>query len=133
WPARYAQLAAYHADHGHCTVPLNWVVADGTRLGRWVAAQRRHHKLGELDDDKVAKLDALGFDSVLDGEWDAYYDALGAYFELHGDLRVKDEFRTPAGARLGVWINAQRRAWKAGDLGADRVKMLAELGFEWKV
>lgn len=43
WDARYAELAAYRAQHGNCYVPRNY--PQNQALSNWVANQRCHYKI----------------------------------------------------------------------------------------
>jgi hypothetical protein len=61
WRDKVAQLQAYAHTHGGSTaVPQRF--KDNPALGGWVTRQRHFRKKGKLSDEKVAALDALGFD-----------------------------------------------------------------------
>jgi hypothetical protein len=60
WSERFTQLAAYKEEFGHCLVPARW--NESPALGRWVVHQRRVRKAGKLSPDRIARLEALGFD-----------------------------------------------------------------------
>jgi hypothetical protein len=61
WREKLAQLQAYADAHGGSTaVPQRF--KDNPSLGGWVTRQRHFRKKGKLSDEKVAALDALGFD-----------------------------------------------------------------------
>ncbi|MBF0308608.1 MAG: helicase associated domain-containing protein [Magnetococcales bacterium] len=55
-------LAKFKEEHGHCHVPLDWI--PNPKLGLWVLGQRQRKQRGELKQERVQRLDALGF------EWD---------------------------------------------------------------
>jgi hypothetical protein len=67
WEAQLAQLVAYKAAHGDCSVPKGWV--EDPPLGTWVHNQRvgkqkldrGEHTLG-MTVARAARLTALGFD-----------------------------------------------------------------------
>jgi hypothetical protein len=61
WDASFKHLTAYRASFGDCLVPKKFLAADGTKLGLWVAAQRRDYVAGVLSDDRVERLDAIAF------------------------------------------------------------------------
>jgi hypothetical protein len=50
------ELEAFAKEHGHCNVPFA-----NPQLGKWVDNQRLFHKKGSLSDDRVKRLDDLGF------------------------------------------------------------------------
>lgn len=62
WDQRYELLREFHAQHGHTNVPQS-----NPELGRWACKQRsqyslrRRGKKNQLTDDRVEKLEALGF------------------------------------------------------------------------
>jgi len=58
WNENCSKLEAYHARCGHCNVPR--YKADPA-LRRWVDKQRKALKNGTLKPDRVARLDAIGF------------------------------------------------------------------------
>lgn len=60
WSERFEQLAAYKEEFGHCLVPARWT--ESPALGRWVVHQRRVRKAGKLSPDRIARLEALGFE-----------------------------------------------------------------------
>jgi hypothetical protein len=128
WWTRYDQLVAYHKDHGHCNVPSQDEA--NRQLGKWVSRQRYLNKKGELEDDRVAKLNELGFVwNSQDQSWQKRYGQLVAYHKDHGHCNVpsQDEDR-----QLVRWVKTQREFKKDGKLADDRVAKLNELGFQWR-
>ena len=65
WDKRYEELVQYKQLHGHCNVPQGW--KQNVPLGRWVMKQRvQYHKKrrgqkSQMHDDRIQKLEALGF------------------------------------------------------------------------
>ena len=59
----YRRLKAYRAEHGDCLVPHSYVTPEGTKLGRWVATQRKYHNddRGRLSEERTTRLEVLGF------------------------------------------------------------------------
>ena len=56
WDERLDELTKYKAKHGHCNVPQS----QGS-LGIWVQSQRAAYKKGKLSEERVQKLEDLGF------------------------------------------------------------------------
>ena len=48
-------------NDGNVNVPVRYKTGDGFPLGKWVSHQRSHYKKNELDDDRIRRLDELGF------------------------------------------------------------------------
>jgi hypothetical protein len=59
WDNKYAALAEYQREHGHCCVST---VDPGYRsLANWVHKQRKLRRDGRLNVEQIWRLDALGF------------------------------------------------------------------------
>ena len=132
WEESFELLKAYKEEHGHCVVPVR-AEYRGFSLGSWVVQQRKMGKSGKLAKDRVSQLNAIAFTWVV-GEsprpWDESFELMKAYKEEHGHCRVpKDaEYRE---VKLGVWVNGQRKAHKAGKLSENRRTRLDDIGFCW--
>jgi len=137
WDERLAALEAYKSEHGHCRVPGAY--KPNKRLGAWVKTQRQSHAKGKLPSERVAKLEALGFEwTLLHGSstgrlaiWDERLAALEAYKSEHGHCRVPQGYKL--NKQLGRWVNAQRLFYAKGKLSSERIAKLEALGFEWKL
>jgi len=133
WDKTLELLQAYCEANGHCAVPDTFVAADGTKLGRWVAAQRSLHK--KLSAERVERLEAVEFvwrsPVGLADAWDAHFELLTAYHAAHGDCAVPKLFAAADGTKLGAWVTTQRTAYKAGKLSPERVERLGAVGFAW--
>jgi hypothetical protein len=64
WLADYAELVAFHAEHGHCNVKTKGWPPDHplARLGRWVNRQRVRKRDGSILPEQERLLRKLGFD-----------------------------------------------------------------------
>ena len=67
--------------------------------------------------------------------WDAWYDLAKKYYEFHGNLKMKEWFKTfngvdydPNGLRLYQWIIGQKVAYKNGKLTKERMEKLDAIG-----
>ena len=65
WSLNLGRLAAYKAARGTCDVPQKFSSPDGAKLGLWVKNLRASRRTGVLSADRVARLDALGFNWVV--------------------------------------------------------------------
>ena len=139
WEQNYAAATQYYLEHGDLEVPIKYETPSGFGLGVWLGAQRAAHKAGELPQEQVERLDALGMDwtNRNDRKWQAAYDAAARYYQAHGDLNVPSEYIDPDGVLLGKWVSRQRYAWQNPDrssarLTPERKALLDQLGMVWQ-
>jgi superfamily II DNA or RNA helicase len=139
WEDRLAEVAAFVTKHGHCEIPLNH--PENPKLGRFVNNTRTQWNGGQLSDDRITKLDALGFlwassrKTILaaDGisaDWQARFEQLKAYKERFGDCSVPVKWNE--NPQLGTWVSNQRQERKSGTLHPERQRLLDEIGFDWR-
>ena len=129
WDERLEQLIKYKAEHGHCSVS----VSQGP-LGGWVQHQRKVRKKGKLLEERVQKLDELGFVWApprgprrgTNSAWNERLDELAKYQAEHGHCNVPQSH-----GPLGKWVQHQRLNLKEGKLLEERVQKLDELGIVW--
>ena len=110
WEQNYAAATQYYLEHGDLEVPIKYETPSGFGLGVWLGAQRAAQKAGELPQEHVERLDALGMDwtNRNDRKWMSLYDVAAAYYHEHGNLNVPSEYVTPDGVLLGKWVARQR-------------------------
>ena len=139
WEQNYAAATQYYLEHGDLEVPIKYETPSGFGLGVWLGAQRAAHKAGELPQEQVARLDALGMDwtNRNDRKWMSLYDVAAAYYHEHGSLNVPSEYVTPDGVLLGKWVARQRYAYLNPDRSSARVTperkaLLDKLGMVWE-
>lgn len=135
----YATATQYYLEHGDLEVPIKYETPSGFGLGVWLGAQRAAHKAGELPQEQVERLDALGMDwtNRNDRKWMSLYDVAAAYYHEHGNLNVPSEYVTPDGVLLGKWVARQRYAYLNPDRSSARVTperkaLLDKLGMVWE-
>lgn len=141
WDRMYGALRTFHRTTGHLDVPRGWS-AEPT-LAAWIATQRFLRKSGALAADRVAKLEALGFEwrrpaaaavderprSPRAASWEQAVQALRDYRSQHGDCAVPA--RWPKNRKLAQWVANQRFLRKQGRLSRERIDELDRLGFLW--
>ena len=139
WEQNYAAATQYYLEHGDLEVPIKYETPSGFGLGVWLGAQRAAHKAGELPQEQVEWLDALGMDwtNRNDRKWMSLYDVAAAYYHEHGNLNVPSEYVTPDGVLLGKWVARQRYAYLNPDRSSARVTperkaLLDKLGMVWE-
>jgi hypothetical protein len=139
WEERYAELVAFHAEHGHTNVTERV----NKRLSFWRDTQREFRSKGLLSADRIAKLDQIGFEWEAPGRagrsreewneelWKAKLRELVAFQERFGHCHVPVLWEE--NQKLGSWVAEQRKRYREGRLEADRVTRLEALGFQWEV
>lgn len=143
WNERFAALAKFKSQFGHCMVPARY--AADPRLGHWVMTQRRQFHLmrksrpSSMTLERISKLESLEFAWSIRMEpekmWKMRYDELRRYKAAFGDCLVPQRFSV--NPKLGTWVNTQRRHYKLLKEGKhscmtqERIKLLEDLGFAW--
>ena len=133
WEERFAQLLAFRERFGHCRVPMRW--AEDTCFAHWMHNLRVFRNRGTLNDERIARLEAIGFEwkgpqfrcPTFDAHWESMFAQLVAFHAQHGHTEVPPGSMAATG--LGKWVQRQRHAVKRGELRADRRAQLEALGF----
>ena len=140
WSVMYEQAKKYYQENGDLEVPARYVTADGYSLGHWIYNQRyiRKGKLeGDLTEEKIAKLDAIGmrWDIKTETSWEKNFRAAKRYYEENGNLDVPVKYVTDDGISLGQWLCTVRMWERAGVhpkyLTKERKCQLEEIGMVW--
>lgn len=130
WEANLAALQAFIAANGHGNVPH--LYDPNPLLGYFVASQRARYAKGRLPAEKIAQLEAIGFNWKSPGRDPLRPERLrqlAAYRERFGHCNVTTSWsENPA---LGRWVRYQRILRAAGDLAAEDIQALDALGFQW--
>ena len=142
WDLMYQKAKAYYQEHGDLNVPKRYKTEEGYSLGTWIQTQRKvrnGEQYGNLDERRIAKLDAIGmvWDNFRDIAWEKNYVAAKRYYEEHGDLLVTTDDKKYYGVRLGRWLSQLRTSRKSGLRGAylteERICALDKIGMVWDV
>ena len=102
WDEMYESLSRFHREFGHTRVPQKW--KQNRSLGHWVAVQRRQRKLGRLSEDRIAKLDSLGFEwtpmrggvgkvGIHTPAWESMFAQLEEFYRTHGHSHVPQQYK----------------------------------------
>ena len=131
WFKIYDRLKQYHATKGDADVPSSW--KEDPKLAKWLQAQRQRRKKGQLTDEEVRLLDALGvtWKSRDVGTWEDRYQDLLEFKEKHGHCNVPVAYKETA--KLGAFVNSMRTKKASGDLSQQRIELLERVGFQWAV
>lgn len=139
WEDRYQELVQFKTEHGHCNAPFDY--PENLKLGRFVHSMRRQRKAGKLASERIAKLEAVGFDWApgrhpgpgddgMSPAWKTRFDELLRYRDEHGDCDVPTKWtKNP---QLGNWVGYQRQERKRDVLHPERERLLDGIGFIWE-
>lgn len=127
WLHRYTALVRYKKKYGHCKVPQRW--SKNKTLANWVKIQRSLYRKEKLSEQKIAQLNALGFEwTTFKANWQAQYDKLLRYKKKYGHCNITDT--RCKNKRLTAWLGTQRAEYKKGRLNPARVTLLESLGIQ---
>jgi len=100
--------------------------------------------VGRLTDDRIRRLEELGFVWSLRDDWMKHYEELRVYRSQFGNCNVPARYTQ--NRRLGIWVSAQRQLYKSlktpgldskkqrpSSLTAERIDLLNNLGFTWTI
>ena len=59
WEQNFRAAEAYYREHGDLRPAKRYTTPDGVKLGSWLAYQREKHSRGELEAEKVTRLNAI--------------------------------------------------------------------------
>jgi len=129
WKWAYAAYCDYLAANGaHPKSEGEW---KGWKVGQWASRQRTSRRLGDLDEARAAKLEAIGF------AWDArpamrqrFIDAYCSFVEDNG--RPPENHERWEGINVGNWAISQRKARRKGKLTGEVIGELDKVGFFWE-
>jgi superfamily II DNA or RNA helicase len=129
WEEKFAELLAYKEINGHCNVPSH---CKNQGLGGWVTTQRTVRKTGLLSEERIQRLNQIGFVwDILDAWWEEKFAELLAYKEINGHCKVP--VKGSEHPQLGSWVDRQRLYRKEGKLSEERIQRLDEIGFVWNL
>jgi Helicase associated domain len=99
--------------------------------------------VGRLTNDRIRRLENLGFMWSLRDDWQKHYEELKEYKKQYGHCNVPARYAK--NRRLGIWVSAQRQQYKimqtpaelrpkrSASLTQDRINMLNKLTFTWTI
>ena len=132
WEIAFEKLQQYHSQQGPAIVSKKYKTPDGFALGKWAAVQRQAKWNGKLPQEKVRRLDKLGFVWYKRPDFHSTMEQLQAYHAEHGHLMVPSRFKSPTGFALGSWVRQLQKARSKGKLSKEQTHRLDKLGFAWE-
>lgn len=134
WYEHYGELLKFIEEVNHSRPTRSYMTSGGISLGSWVSTQRTKKDL--LTHEQIELLEK----SHPTWTWDAYesdfqngLNQLEAYVQSGNDvMSLSQNYVSPDGFALGVWINGIRQSYKKGSLPEARIKSLEEIkGWAW--
>jgi hypothetical protein len=128
WYGMFRRLVAYQKKYGSTNVTKRY--KEDPKLGIWVCTQRSSYNKKELSEERINRLDSIGFVWKLGVQqipWDDMYQKLVAYKKKHRSTNVHRN--SPADPRLGNWVHHQRTFYKTKTISIDRINQLESIGF----
>ena len=136
WDVRFDQLVEYKDKYGHCNIST--LDGDNKQLGQWVHTQRTTYNKGKLPDEKINRLEGIGFSwagGVSRGRrvlgrgkpsvgWDERFKELVQFKDKNRHCNVPRKY-----PKLGSWVKDQRQLYKKNKLLPDQIKLLKGIGF----
>jgi hypothetical protein len=106
-----------------------------TQISTWLANQRAKKRQGELDNQKVMKLESVPNWTWMPlndlPQWQKNFDVLKAYVDEYGSAKVSKKLVID-GFNVWQWINYQRSRYRKGELKAWQVSLLESLrDWDW--
>ncbi|MFA4919901.1 MAG: Helicase associated domain protein [Thermodesulfovibrionales bacterium] len=134
WEQGFQSTLKFKEQTGDANSPKQHTTPEGFSLGSWQNSQRMFYKKGKLAEDRIKRLEAIGFVwSQYDEAWEQGFQATLKYKEQTGDANSHRRHKTPEGFQLGRWQNRQKTFYKRDKLPEDRIKRLEEIGFVWSL
>ena len=129
WETGFKYLYEYYKFNGDALVANNYITDDGYNLGDWVSNQRIRYKKGYLSEERIKKLNSIGFVwEPQKARWQEQFAEAKRYFEKNGSMSVSKNYVTDSGVKLRYWIDTQKKAYKKGTLDSSQIVRLEQIG-----
>lgn len=134
WETGYQETLKYKQQFGNANASQSYKAPDGFNLAVWQHNQMARYNKGELDKERIKRLNEVGFSwNLLDEAWKKGYQETVKYKGEYSNANVPHRYKTLDGFNLGVWQGTQKSAYKKGNLDSDKIKLLEDLGLVWDV
>ena len=126
WEESYNKLVQYELENHSCNVSEK----EDFKLNKWVYAQRKLFKYKKLSEERILKLNNIGFkfDSncgLTNDTWNKNYDKLVEYKKQHGNCNVNSY----KNKKLYYWVHQQVNGITHQNV--DKIKKLKLLGVDF--
>ena len=141
----FEQAKAYKEKHSSFKISVK--VQEGNEtlkiLARWLNYQRSYHGKGDLEQQRVEKLESIGFpwrthpakvetkktpNATHEEQWNKNYEKIKQFHQANGHCNL---LTTHDDQSLYFWLKRQRSAYHKEQLRQDRQELLDALGINW--
>lgn len=127
WEAMYQEAKRYYQKHGNLSIPAKYRTSDGMPLRSWLSRQRSSYAKGQLAQNKIDKLNAVGMVWDCGDPWMNSFHAAKKYYEEHGNFELTQN-AVVDGVWLGKWIAVQaKRLRESAPIPEEQRKLLETL------
>ena len=106
----FEETLRYKKQHGTANAPEVYKTPEGFKLGSWQSTQRQNFKNGKLEQDRIKKLEEIGFVwELLEESFNQGFEETLRYKKQHGTANAPASYKTPDGFNLGSWQSNQRK------------------------
>ncbi|MBR5090271.1 MAG: Helicase associated domain protein [Ruminiclostridium sp.] len=139
WDQMYELAKDYYETHDHSIEMPVGTTYKGYPLQNWINTQRQVYlgqASGSLDEERKAKLDALGMRwiTLKDINFNNLYLSAKDYFETNGDLLPQCSYKDKNGFPLGNYIFYLRKRYRSNKktfLSDEQIQLLNSVGMDW--
>ena len=130
WERNFGLAREYYEANRDLNISDKYKTKDGVALGRWIEYQRRKRAEGELEPERVEKLDSIGmvWRDAGDARWEKNFELARKYYEANKNLNIPGHYMAEDGSDLGQWLSRQRKKLNDGTLSPERAEKLAGIG-----
>jgi hypothetical protein len=130
----FQETLLYKEITGNPNVSRGYNTPEGFRLDNWQRSQRQTYRKGKISSDRIRRLEGIGFVwDMLEGQFEKGIQETLLYKKSTGNPNAPQSYTTPEGYLLGKWQSMQRVNYTKRKLYPERIKLLEEIGFIWKL
>jgi superfamily II DNA or RNA helicase len=130
WQEFFEELKEFVRINGHANVPYK-VNGEKSKLGEWVAGQRKFFARGKMEPVRKELLDSIGFRWDALDPWEEGFANAKQFADREGHTSVSSR-HMENGKLLTKWMAHQRSKYRNGQLTKEQIQRLESLpGWEW--
>jgi len=134
WEEGFGHLREYVEIFGDARIHQHHKTPDGYPIGSWTVTQRAAYNKGNLDADRIRRLENVHPTWTWDAfaaKWDDAFAQLAQYVEQNNHALVPTSYAASNGYPLGYWVGRQRKIFREGKLSQERISRLENIHPTW--